>query len=103
MGAGDADGSVTARYAELAEEALAEAERLREHWKQVGDADGAKLAGRLAGLLANARDDARRGRLPPRTGGFPLTRFMSDYEWGEEGRRVEDLAYAMQRCWRESG
>jgi hypothetical protein len=94
---------VTARYAELAEEALEEAERLREHWERAGDADRAKLAARLAGLLANARDNARRGRLPPRTGGFPLTRFADDYEWGEEGRRAIDHLYKLQRYWRENG
>jgi len=94
---------VTARYAELAEEARGEAETLRDRWEQAGDTDGAELAGRLAGLLANARDDARRGKLPPRSGGFPLTRFMGDYEWGEEGRRVENKVYALQRCWQESG
>lgn len=103
MGSGDAVNSVTARYAELAEQALEEAERLREHWERAGDAGRARLAERLAGLLANARDNARQGKLPPRSGGFPLTRFMGDYDWGEEGRYVEDLAYAMQHCWQESG
>lgn len=93
---------MTARYADLAEQALEEAERLREHWEQVGDAESARLAARLAALLADARDEARLGRLPPRSGGFPLTRFMGDYEWGEEGQRVEDRVAALQRCWRES-
>jgi hypothetical protein len=103
MGAGDADDPVTARYAELAEEALEEAERLRNHWEQAGNADRARLAGRLAGLLVDARDEARRGWLPPRTGGFPLTRFADDYEWGEEGRRAVDYLYELQRYWQESG
>jgi hypothetical protein len=103
MGAGDAVGSVTQRYAELAEEARAEAERLRERWEQAGDDDGATLAGRLAGLLEHERDEARRGMLPPRSGGFPLGRFMGDYEWGPEGRRAEDLVRELQRCWQAGG
>ena len=101
MATRDEGDPVTGGYAELAEGARAEAEALRDRWRAGGDADGARLAERLASLLAEARDAAGEGRLPPRDGGFPLTRFVSDYDWGDEGRDVVERVYALQRYWQE--
>jgi hypothetical protein len=90
---------VTERYAETADGAIAEAERLRSQWAEAGDASGVALAERLEGLLVDARDAARRGELPPRDGGFPLTRFVGDHEWGPDGSELVDRVYALQRIW----
>jgi hypothetical protein len=51
-------------------------------------------------LLAKARDDARRGELPPREGfAFPPTRFAGDIEWRPEGHR----STAVSTSYRTSG
>lgn len=93
---------MTERYAEAADEAIAEAQRLRSRWAESGDMSGAALAERLERLLIAERDAARRGRLPPCEGGFPLTRFVSDHEWGAEGRDLVERVYALQRIWEGS-
>lgn len=90
---------MTARYAAAADEALAEAERLRTTWSAAGDDEGARLVERLERMLSESRDAARRGLLPPRDGGFPLTRFVGEYEWGAEGSGLVDRVYAMQHVW----
>jgi hypothetical protein len=92
---------VNAEYAALADATRLEAERLQERWAEAGDADGAALAGRLARLLRKERDAARRGELPPREGGFPLTRFAGEVEWGPEGADLVDHLYELQRLWRQ--
>ena len=90
---------MTDRYAAAADAALAEAGRLRARWAAEGDASGVAMADRLEGLLAAERDAARSGRLPPRNGGFPLTRFLGEVEWGPEGRELVDRVYDLQRIW----
>jgi ribosomal protein S18 acetylase RimI-like enzyme len=92
---------VTQRYVELAQEAIAEARRLRSRWAEAGDTSGAAIAERLERLLVAERDAAERGRLPPRAGGFRITRFVGDYEWGSEGRELVDLVFSLQHIWRE--
>ena len=100
MGARGATDPVTAEYAALCAEALAEAERLHEAWTRSGDS-GALLAARLVGLLRDELDRAQRGELPPPEHGFPLTRFVGDYEWRPEGTTVVERVYAMQRYWQQ--
>jgi hypothetical protein len=90
---------LTDAYAGAADDAIAEAERVRALWAGRGDTEGAALAERLRELLVAARDDARRGALPARNGGFPLTRFVGDYDWGPDAEGLVDRVYALQRIW----
>jgi len=90
---------VTATYAAAADDAIAATERLRARWAEDGDAEGVALAERLRHQLVTSRDDARHGVLPPRDGGFPLTRFIGDYDWGPEADDVVEQVYGLQRIW----
>jgi hypothetical protein len=90
---------VTAAYAAAADDAIAEADRLRARWAGSGDTEGAALTERLRQQLVTSRDAARRGELPPRGGGFPLTRFVGEYDWGPDGDELVDRVYALQRIW----
>jgi hypothetical protein len=91
--------AVSSDYAALAEAGRIEAEQLRARWADAGDVEGAAHARRLAELLEKERDAARRGELPPRNGGFPLTRFAGEIEWGPEGAALVDKLYELQRLW----
>jgi hypothetical protein len=54
-------------------------------------------------LLAKARDDARRGELPPREGfAFPPTRFAGDIEWRPEAASLYSRLYELQDLWERS-
>jgi hypothetical protein len=94
----DTQAALSEDYAVLADEARAEARRLHARWAEAGDSR-ASLAARLELLLEKASDAARRGELPPRDGGFPLTRFAGEVEWGPEGASLLDRLYELQRLW----
>jgi hypothetical protein len=95
----DTTAAVTDAYTAAADDAIAEAERVRARWAERGDTEGAALAERLQQQLVASRDDARRGTLPPRNGGFPLTRFVGEYDWGPDADGLVDRVYALQRIW----
>ena len=94
----DTPAAVSSEYAALADAARVEAEQLHARWAAAGEEAMAAHARRLAGLLAKARDAALRGELPPRSGGFPLTRFAGEIEWGPEGAELVDKLYAAARA-----
>jgi hypothetical protein len=103
MDSRDAPAAVSERYATVADNARADAERLQARWAESGDAARARLAGRMAELLTKERDAARLGVLPPRGDfGFALTRFAGDVEWGPEGEALVDRLYELQRLWAET-
>ena len=79
-------------YLALVRVALGEARALRN-----GNTDT------LVELLEEQERHAERGELPWRQGGFALTRFLGEWEWGAEGERVLDLAYRLQELARERG
>jgi hypothetical protein len=90
------------RYAEGLVAAIDEAKRVRTIAIANGLEHRVRNLDRLVGFLDNQLVAARSRRLPPRKGyGFALSRYMDEYEWGEEGRKLFDLILALQTIWSE--
>lgn len=93
---------LASRYAEGLTAAIDEAKRARTIAAANAREHRARNIDRLIGFLEDQLASAREGKLPPRKGyGFALTRYMDEYEWGEEGRKLFDLVLALQRIWSE--
>jgi len=98
----DETASLAARYAETLSAAVDEARAARAVALAQGNGARVRNVDRLVGFLEEQLAAARSGSLPPRKGyGFALTRYMDDYEWGEEGTRLVDLVHELQRIWSE--
>jgi hypothetical protein len=93
--------SLDAEYLRLCDDAIRAAKDLRARYEEAGDDEGAELARRAVEVLGNERAAAAEGRGARRSEGvgFAPTRFVSDYEWGDEGKRFVDAVYAMQDYW----
>ena len=90
-----------AGFVRLADEAIAEARALEARHAEAGDHGAAEQAALAVQILEAERHAALDGRLPRRSEGFGFgpTRFIGEYEWGAEGKRLVDAVYAMQRHW----
>jgi hypothetical protein len=95
--------SVTDAYVRLCEAAIEQAEALRARYEAAGDPAGAELAQRAVDLLRANRSSALAGSLRGRDEGFGFgpRRFVSEFDWGPEGREFVDAVYELGRFWKD--
>jgi hypothetical protein len=93
---------LAARYADTLVATIEAARAGRAAAAAAGRDARARNFDRLLGFLDEQLIAARAGTLPARRGyGFALSRYVDEYEWGEEGSRVLELVHDLQHIWSE--
>ncbi|MBW3650399.1 MAG: hypothetical protein KY458_07520 [Actinobacteria bacterium] len=95
-------GPAPEEYLRLCDRAIEVAEALRRRRQARGEQRGAELAARAVSLLEAGRAGSAEHGVPSGEHGigFAMAGFISEYDWGPEGRDLVDAVYAMADYWR---
>ena len=91
-------------YLELCDRAIEEAEQLAARRRAAADDVGERQAHKASEVIAGHRAAAVDRGVPSRRDGFGFspTGFVSEREWGDDGRSFVDAVYAMHDYWRRN-